>query len=466
MQYQDRINKSGRQEDIIRILSGRGTTGLELESQRTTQEGLLAVTDHPFPEDPFIDRDFGEAQIEVNTSVGNTVEEAVELLHGILRTVQKKLEETGELLWPFSNPPVIRSEEDIRIAQWSGEKHSKTLYREYLAEKYGKYLMTFCGVHFNYSFDEEALRELWRKQTGTDSEADTASGAYKSAGDVLPFRIWNDNFYLDLTKKALAASWVITALLSASPLADGSFYNGSGMRIPADRKAFGNISAGETVDTGYSSVRCSENGYWNLFDPVLSYKNIEEYVSSIRKYLDRGLINYESELYYPVRLKPRGAYSCDRLLEKGANHIEIRVIDLNPFSEDGVSINDLKFLELLLQWLASLDCPPCEDSEQLFYLYNMKACASSDWDNISLKLAEGSQPMVPVLTAVLEKMKADLESAGIKDLSPLEFQIEKVRDPEKRYSALIKKLCGNNYLQTGIDIARSRQQRILKEQRL
>ena len=44
-----------------------GKVGLELETQRIRKDGHLAQTGHPFEEEPYIDRDFGEAQIEINT---------------------------------------------------------------------------------------------------------------------------------------------------------------------------------------------------------------------------------------------------------------------------------------------------------------------------------------------------------------------------------------------------------------
>ena len=44
-----------------------GKIGLELETQRIDGTGHLAQTPHPFEEEPYIDRDFGEAQIEINT---------------------------------------------------------------------------------------------------------------------------------------------------------------------------------------------------------------------------------------------------------------------------------------------------------------------------------------------------------------------------------------------------------------
>ena len=56
-----------REDAFIRENLTRGMVGLELESQRVDQKGFLSQKPHPFPGDPVIDRDFGEAQIEIGT---------------------------------------------------------------------------------------------------------------------------------------------------------------------------------------------------------------------------------------------------------------------------------------------------------------------------------------------------------------------------------------------------------------
>ena len=175
-----------------------GLVGLELESLRIDRFGYLSQKPHPFPEDPAIDRDFGEAQIEIGTKPEPGVDAAVDELKKQIGIVHARLRESGELLWPFSNPPVIRSEKDIKIADYEGKMRKKTLYREYLAEKYGKYKMALSGIHFNYSFSPELLA---RNQT------------LDKAGNL---REYADGFYLELAQKVLEYGWMIVALLGAN----------------------------------------------------------------------------------------------------------------------------------------------------------------------------------------------------------------------------------------------------------
>ena len=62
-------------------------------------------------------------------------------------------------LWPFSMPPYIHSDDDIRIAHYgsSNEALFKMLYRRGLSYRYGRKMQTIAGVHFNYSFSEKSM---------------------------------------------------------------------------------------------------------------------------------------------------------------------------------------------------------------------------------------------------------------------------------------------------------------------
>ncbi len=133
--------------------------------------------------------------------------------------------------------------------------------------------------------------------------------------------------------------WTMVALTAASPLLDGSYFEPG--------------RAGEDVFCGMASVRCSEMGYWNGFTPVLDYTDTPRYAATIRRYVDEGLLAAPSELYYPIRLKPRGANSLDTLLRHGVNHIELRMIDLHPLLHAGIDLRDVKFAQLLIAWVAA-----------------------------------------------------------------------------------------------------------------
>ena len=49
------------------------------------------------------------------------------------------------------------------MAEFNGMESSKTVYRDYLSDRYGMYKMTFSGIHVNYSFAEELLKKEFER---------------------------------------------------------------------------------------------------------------------------------------------------------------------------------------------------------------------------------------------------------------------------------------------------------------
>ena len=110
-----------------------GGFGLEKEGLRVDQEGYLAHTPHPFGDDAHYDRDFCETQVELVTEVFDSVEgvwKGLARMQQILARTISELPTGPELMWPFSNPPYVKGEEDVPIAQYTGEKREKTVSRK------------------------------------------------------------------------------------------------------------------------------------------------------------------------------------------------------------------------------------------------------------------------------------------------------------------------------------------------
>ncbi len=410
------------EDDIIRGHLFEGMTGMELESQRIDKKGRISRKEHPFPGDPFIDRDFGEAQIEIGTRPFPSVTESFEELRRLLGILHHRLKEDDELLWPFSNPPVINGEEDIIIARYEGEKEHKTLYRQYLARKYGRYKMTFSGIHFNYSFSDELLHRNFELDWGTN------------------YREYKDRFYLEMAQKVLEYGWAVVALLAASPLVDSSFYEKG--------------SPGRTVFTGTSSLRCSVDGYWNYFSPYIDYTSISRYADSIKQHVDTGMLCQAAELYYPVRIKNPGIYTLDGLKTKGIDHIELRVIDLNPFSDQGMEFSDAVFLKLFLIWLASKEATPLNGAAQVQALHNFKIAAVYDWDIASIVFPDMSiKSLREALSVMLREMEAFFESFDERETDHIRFQMSKVKNKEDRYAYRVLEGFGDDYVKKGLERA-------------
>ena len=336
-----------------------GMFGLEKESLRVLEDGTFSHTSHPFGDNDFIVRDFCENQTEINTRVHKTAEGAIKELqehYGMIQEIVSGLP-VREYIWPFSNPPYIRNENDIPVAAFDGQEQFKTVYRDYLSDKYGRYRMAFSGIHVNFSFSEELLLHSFRLHGGSS------------------FQDYKDKLYLKLAASLAVYGWILTAVTAASPLLDSSFVEKG-------------VCDGD-VFMGLASVRCSELGYWNDFTPVFDYQSIEAYADSIEKYVLQGLLKAPSELYYPVRLKPAGENNLESLRKNGVNHIELRMFDLNPLCAEGLEVKDVVFAQLLMIWLL---CRPEEElsvKHQVHAVQNFKNAAHYDLKTVKIALPDG-----------------------------------------------------------------------------
>lgn len=416
------------EKDDVKKLLLEGKFGLEKENLRIKQDGTLSHSPHPFPDDEHIVKDFCENQTEINTSVYPSAKEAVEELEFHNQRIYKKLTNLPEreYLWLFSNPPYIHNESDIPVAIFEGATVSKTAYREYLSAKYGRYKMTFSGIHVNYSFSEELLK---------------ADFKYHETAD---YQEYKNQIYLETARKMASYGWLLVAVTAASPLLDSSF---------VEKGVYG-----QDVFTGMASVRCSEMGYWNEFAPILDYQNVSAYADSIRKYMDMGLLKAASELYYPIRLKPAGENNLESLCQNGVNHIELRMFDLNPLVSAGVEEKDIIFAQLLMVWLAATPSRPFGEKDQIQAVQNFKNAARYDLKTVNIAAADGKTYSVAhAALNVIDMMKAFFAGYSSDVDGILQFEYEKFTDAENRYAWKIRKQYGDGYVKKGLELVRERQ---------
>ena len=404
--------------DIKKLLL-TGKSGLEKESLRIYNDGHFSHTAHPFPDDPCLVRDFCENQLEINTKAAATPEGALRDLIYHHRKAEQALHvlPVPEYLWPFSNPPYIRNEDDIPVAQFSGDQRSKTVYRNYLAEKYGKYKMTFCGIHFNYSLSDELLN--------ADFSLSEETNFYK----------YRDRLYLNAARNLMRNGWIITVLCAASPLLDGSFLNRD--------------DAGKTVFSGMASTRCSELGYWNHFVPVINYHSVFTYADGIREMVQDGMIASQTEYYYPVRLKSRGENSLDELEKTGIDHIELRNIDLNPYAEAGICIEDLKFMQLLVVYDSCIHSGELSKEEQITAELNFKNASHYDID-IAKILSNGVSRSVRQASArLLDQMDTFFTDKDAREI--IDFQRQKLTGKSARYAVRVHADFAEGFVKRGLE---------------
>ncbi|MGN0536475.1 MAG: glutathione synthase [Acutalibacteraceae bacterium] len=406
----------------------KGYFGLEKESLRVTENGFISRSPHPFSDNPNIDRDFCESQIEIVTDVFDNIDSLYKQLGDLHKVAVKTLNTLSsgkEYVWSFSNPPFIKNEANIPIAHYNGVLKGKEFYRQYLAKKYGKRKMLFSGIHFNFSLNEDLLKKGFEQS------------------DYADFKNYTNQLYLNLAQRITQYSWLIVWLTAASPVMDGSFLSDE--------------AVGTDYTNNYASARCSEIGYWNDFIPILSYHSLKDYVQSIQSYIQSEQIVSASELYYPVRLKPKGENTLENLETYGVDHIELRMLDLNPLSPIGLIKSDLEFLHLFILFLLSLEDDDFSLSEQISAIKNMKNAAKFNADDIQIELGWNDvRPVKQAAMFVLDRMADFFETHNQEyALQNIEIQKNKIlHSSEQRYAEIIRKKFGKDYVCKGLALMR------------
>lgn len=395
--------------EIIKEQIKQAEFGIERESLRVNADGTLAQTPHPFKEHKNIDRDFCENQVEIISDVFTAPEQLNEQLLTLQRLINTGLRENGELLWPFSNPPKISGEDEIPVAEYKGSLKNKSVYRHYLAQKYGKIKMLFSGIHLNFSFPEDLFRTAFMQSKETDY-----------------IRFKNDT-YLKLASELTRYAWLMVYLTAASPVSDGTVGTDSNV---------------------YSSIRCSDKGYWNHFVPLLNYSDLDSYIRSIQKYIDDGNLRSVSELYYPVRLKPRGANSLEALAENGINHLELRVIDVNPLSPTGIFVEDIRFIHLFMIYLVSLPERNFTETDQIKAVKNIKQAA-----------VFGNEEIRQMARPILADIQRFTSKYFPEYIRVIDYQLEKL-NAGNSYAEIISKRFGDAYMEKGLALAKQYQRSV------
>ena len=394
---------------IIREDIRQAEFGIERESLRVNSDGALAQTPHPFESHKNIDRDFCENQIEFISDVFGEPEQVNQQLLELQRLVNSRLKENEEYLWCFSNPPKISGEDEIPVAKYTGSLQNKSVYRQYLAQKYGKIKMLFSGIHLNFSFTQELVKTAF-EQSGYSNLTD-----------------FKNNLYLKLAARLTEYAWLVVYLTAASPVSDDTVGTKSNI---------------------YSSIRCSEKGYWNHFTPILDYSDLQSYTGSIQKYISDGNLRSVSELYYPVRIKPRGANSLENLAKSGINHIELRVIDVNPLTPTGIFTEDMKFIHLLMMYLVSLPEHEFTGIQQIKAVSDIKSAAVFGNGHIKFRA---------------EKVLDDIKNFALKNFPEysdiVEYQMKKTQSGNS-YAEIISRRFGSDYMKKGLELAREYQRSV------
>ncbi|USD41581.1 glutamate--cysteine ligase [Vibrio sp. SCSIO 43135] len=361
-----RLNSLAQKNDVFKQY-GRG---VERETLRYHQNGKLAMTPHPEGlgsaySNEWITTDFSESLLEFITPVSNDVETLLAQLKDVHHFTQTKLGE--EKLWPMSMPCFVSAEDDINLAQYgsSNSAKMKTLYREGLKRRYGSLMQIISGVHFNFSFPES----FWDALFGEQGEQDRQESKSEA--------------YFGLIRNYYRFGWLIPYFFGASPALCGSFIQGRETKLPFEK-------INQTLYLPKAtSLRLSDLGYTNSAQSVLKigFNSLDQYLEGLNKairtpseefakigvkvdgeyrQLNSNVLQIENELYAPIRPKrvaKNGEKPSEALERGGVEYIEVRSLDVNPFSSIGITDEQVRFLDLFLTWATLTDSEPMDDCE-------------------------------------------------------------------------------------------------------
>lgn len=374
--------------------------GLERECLRIQSNGTLAPTMHAGAlgsalTHPMITTDFSESLLEFITPVSRDIDTTLAQLADIHTFTLRQLGE--ERLWPVSMPCYIAHQDEIQLAQYgrSNVGQMKTLYRQGLKNRYGSMMQAISGVHFNFSFPED----FWVHYSQVLG-APAADQGFIS------------KHYLALVRNYKRLAWLIVYLFGASPALCRSFLQGNERRY-----AFQETGKGTLYLPYATSLRMSDLGYTNSAQSSLkvTYNSLDEYIAGLHQaittpsaeykqipcdanagyqQLNDNILQIENEFYSTIRPK-RTAQSGERptcaLAARGVEYIEVRALDVNPFSPVGISAEQMRFLDVFLCYCLLSDSPDLSHEEQLLTEQNLRKVVTEGRKQ-TLELLDSGQP--------------------------------------------------------------------------
>jgi glutamate--cysteine ligase len=431
-----------------RPLLRQGLRGIERETLRVTPAGTLATTPHPLAlgsalTHAQITTDYSESLLEFITPPEHDIAAGLEQLDAIHRYASEVL--GGELLWSQSMPGPLPAEEDIPIA-WYGTSHIgmiKHVYRRGLALRYGRAMQCIAGIHYNYSLAEQVW-PLLQAQAGAPGPA----GDYQSES------------YIALIRNFKRTNWLLMFLFGASPALDHAFLRGRPHQLER-------LSDDTLYLPHATSLRMSDLGYQNNVQAGLvpPYNTLAEYMKSLARavrqphapYIEMGtrrdgewvqintnVLQIENEFYATIRPKRvirSGERPLQALCARGVQYIEVRCMDVDPFSPVGISLPTARFLDVYLLYCALQESPLTSQADGVEYLANFALTVNQGRrPGLMLKRNGSGLSLHDWGTELLERMEPvaallDAQQGGGEHAGALRAQQAKLRDPALTPSA-------------------------------
>ncbi|WP_199794830.1 bifunctional glutamate--cysteine ligase GshA/glutathione synthetase GshB [Paenibacillus faecalis] len=397
----------------------KGQFGLEKENVRVDLDGKLALTPHPEAfgsktENPYIQTDFSESQIELITPPFRSIEETYHFMEALQDIVSLELKD--EYLWPSSNPPMLPKEHEIPIAKMNDPAAEE--YRSELAGKYGRKKQLLSGVHYNFSFDEDFLGKL-----------------YETEGRGRSFKEFKDAIYFKVARNLLRYRWILIYLTGASPVFDKTYIERCvALGASYDERSF--------YFPNMISLRNSACGYRNNKPVYVSFESTEAYVQDLKEMIGKDVLMDVKEFYSPVRMKTeKGIDPLQELMEDGVAYIELRFIDLNPLYKIGINKETMHFIHLfILFMLLKVDEPFDLEDQKIANLNHDQLITQgiegrlNDHENHGITMQEMALTCIQEMKEMIEHLFPEREDY----LSILNGEKRKIVNPDLSPSSIVR----------------------------
>ena len=410
--------------------------GIEREGLRVDFTGKLSEKNHPIVfgdkiYNPYITTDFSESQLELITPTFSNIEETYKFLNALYDIVAMEIND--EYLWPQSMPCIIPEDKDIPIAKFCGCEEGRVAreYREELFLKYGGKRQLISGIHYNFSFNENIIKKL-----------------YKNSHKLQDYKDFKDNIYLKVTRDYLRYRWLLIYILGCTGVVHESYQEECVKQLEE-------ISKDSFSNEGALSYRNSECGYKNKIDLFPNYNSVKDYVDSINKFIDEDFIDNHKELYAPIRLKAKDPkYLLDSLINDGINYLEYRSIDINPFEKGGIALSDLHFINLFNLFLLIEDESDYENWQQEA-LINQNIIATHGQNNVELIKDGKSISKVEWGLEIINKIKVINDELKLEYEEIIEYIRKRVENYKETYTyKIIEKVREEGYINAHLNLAK------------
>jgi glutamate--cysteine ligase len=280
---------------------------------------------------------------------------------------------------PCNLPP----DDEIPLGRYgrSNVGRAKTVYRMGLAHRYGRRMQTISGIHYNWSLPKRSNEE-----------------------------------YFALVRNFRRSAWLLFYLFGASPAVCESFvagHPGHGLQ---------RLAPGTLYLPYATSLRMGRLGYQSDAQSSLSvsYNSLADYGASLYgalttpyapyekigltdgngeyRQLATSLLQIENEFYGKIRPKRRirpGERPLHALRERGVEYVEVRLMDLDPFSPIGITARTCRFLDVFLLECLLRDSPPDTPAEIAAINRNQERVAARGREpGLMLERGDGEVPLL------------------------------------------------------------------------